>query len=169
MNPEDLPLRDLHLPAMTGWWPLAPGWWVLGSLLVFFLVFLIRLGVRQWRHNAARRWALQRLAVIVSEFEQGANAVTLGKELSELTRRTMLAYASRDAVAGLTGEEWLAWLDRGLDDRPFSSGSGRILESLPYLDPQKVDNDEEVRGLIDAVRTRLRKPLPEKPPAEVQI
>jgi hypothetical protein len=28
-------------------------------------------------------------------------------------------------VAGLTGDAWLAWLDRGLDDKPFTRGSGK--------------------------------------------
>ena len=32
MDPELLPLRDLHLPEMVGWWPLAPGWWFLIAL-----------------------------------------------------------------------------------------------------------------------------------------
>ena len=29
MDPEQIPLRDLHLPEAIGWWPLAPGWWIL--------------------------------------------------------------------------------------------------------------------------------------------
>ena len=85
--------------------------------------------------------------------------MTLGKELSELTRRTMLAYAPRDEVAGLTGDDWLQWLDQGMDDKPFSRGAGRILESLPYMNPQAIDDDADVRGLIDAVLKRLHKPL----------
>ena len=28
MDPEQIPLRDLHLPEAIGLWPLAPGWWV---------------------------------------------------------------------------------------------------------------------------------------------
>ena len=34
MDPEQIPLRDLHLPEAVGWWPLAPGWWVLIALAV---------------------------------------------------------------------------------------------------------------------------------------
>jgi len=159
MNPQDLPIRDLHLPDMTGWWPLAPGWWLVLALTVFLLVVLIRRSYRIWTHNTARRLAIKRLRVISAEFEQGNSAVALGKELSELVRRAMLAYAPRDEVAGLTGDDWLQWLDQGMVDKPFSNGAGRILESLPYMNPQAVDNDTDVRGLIDAVQQRLNTPL----------
>ena len=70
----------------------------------------------------------------------------------------MLAYSPRDAVAGLTGNKWLEWLDRDLDEKLFSEGAGRMLESLPYMNPRQVDNDTDVRGLIKAVHTRLKKP-----------
>jgi hypothetical protein len=159
MNPDELPLRDLHLPDITGWWPLAPGWWFLIALAVIGLIVLIRRSFRNWRHNAPRRLALKRLAAISGEFEEGIGAVLLAKELSELMRRAMLAYAPRQEIAGLTGDEWLEWLDQGLDDKPFSQGPGKILESLPYLNPQAINNDTDVRGLIDAVRLRLERPV----------
>ena len=28
MDPQQIPLRDLHLPDAISWWPLAPGWWL---------------------------------------------------------------------------------------------------------------------------------------------
>lgn len=159
MNPEEIPLRDLHLPAITGWWPLAPGWWLLITLLAAGAVWLMVRAWRQWRLNAPRRFALGRLAIIRREFEQGADAVLLGKELSELTRRAMLAYAPRGDVAGLTGNDWLSWLDQGLDDEPFRDGAGRTLETLPYMNPQSIDLDTDVSGLLDAVKRRLQTPL----------
>ena len=161
MNPDDIPLRDLHLPDMTGWWPLAPGWWVLLGILLIGMIVLIRRQHRRWRVMAPKRFALKQLAAIGRDFERGADAVVLGKELSELTRRAMLAYAPRDEVAGLVGDDWLQWLDYGLVDKPFTRGAGRILESLPYMDPRKIDNDLDVRGLIDTVRMRLRRPIRE--------
>lgn len=159
MNPEELPLRDLHLPAMTGWWPLAPGWWVLIALLAAGVVWLLLRAWRRWRFNAPRRFALRRLGEIRAEFEHGADAVVLGKELSELLRRAMLAYAPRQVVAGLTGKHWLGWLDQGMEDRPFSEGAGGLLESLPYLNPESVDMDTDLDGLFDAIGRRLQTPL----------
>ena len=41
MDPEQIPLRDLHLPEAIGWWPLAPGWWILIAIALVGLGFLI--------------------------------------------------------------------------------------------------------------------------------
>ena len=80
--------------------------------------------------------------------------------MSELLRRSMLAYAPRGEVAGLTGDAWLAWLDSGLDDKPFTNGPGKNLETLPYQRPEKVADEADVSGLIEAVHQRLKTPLP---------
>jgi len=159
MDPEQLPLRELHLPEVIGWWPLAPGWWFLIALVVLGFGYLLYKALLKWRWNAARRMALRELARVQGEYQSGLDAVTLATELSELLRRTMLAYARRDEIAGLTGKRWLQWLDHGLDDAPFSSGSGQVLESLPYQSREQIGDDVDVDGLIKAVRQRLRVPL----------
>jgi hypothetical protein len=161
MDPDLLPLRDIHTPEMVGWWPLAPGWWFLIALAVAGVGLLIYRQFVRWRWNAARRAALAELASIRQHYEQGSDATTLAKSLSELLRRGMLAYAPRGEIAGLTGDRWLHWLDQGLDDRPFSSGAGRDIESLPYRRPESVGDDVDIAGMIDAVGRRLRTPLPE--------
>jgi len=161
MDPEQIPLRDLHLPELVGLWPLAPGWWLLIALAAAGLIYLLYQQFLKWRWNAARRVALAELAKVRREYDGGADALTLAIELSELLRRSMLAYAPRGEIAGLTGDSWLEWLDRGLEDRPFMDGSGKTLESLPYRRPENVDDDVDVAGLIEAVRLRLKTPLTE--------
>jgi hypothetical protein len=159
MDPLQIPLRDLHLPEMIGWWPLAPGWWFLIVLAAAGLGYLLYQSFMKWRRNAARRVALRELARIQSEFKDGVDEISLAIELSELLRRTMLAYAPRDEVAGLTGANWLRWLDHGLEDKPFSEGSGHNVESLPYRRPDAIEDDVDVAGLIKAVKKRLQTPL----------
>lgn len=159
MNPAELPLRDLHLPEATGLWPLAPGWWLLIALACIGLVWLIRQAATQRAHGAARRHALERLAAYERDYVQHGNAVTFGTQLSELLRRTMLAYASRAEVAGLTGDDWLAWLDRDLEVPQFLNGDGRAISSMPYRDPETRVDQSEVAVLVDAVRLRLRTPV----------
>ncbi|MFQ5981777.1 MAG: DUF4381 domain-containing protein [Woeseiaceae bacterium] len=161
MNPEDIPLRDLHLPEMIGWWPLAPGWWVLAGLVLIGVVVLGRQAMSKYRDNAARRGALYQLRRLTAEYEQRRDAVSLGVQLSGLLRRAMLAYAPRDEVAGLTGRHWLEWLDRGMPEKAFTAGSGRHIESLPYRNPDLDVRDIDVDGLIRAVRRRIETPLPE--------
>ncbi len=159
MDPEQLPLRDLHLPEAVSWWPPAPGWWFLFALALAGLVYLGYRQWRQWRYNAARRIALAELARLKHDYEQGADTLTLAKALSELLRRGMLAYAPRAEMAGLTGDRWLAWLDQGLEDKPFTEGAGQALESLPYRSPQSIADDADLAALIEAVQRRLKTPL----------
>ena len=161
MNPEEIPLRDLHLPEMIAWWPLAPGWWVLIGLAICGLSYLLWQAFRKFQNNAARRKALSRLRYLKSEYSWTGDATSLGVRLSELLRRAMLAYAPRDEVAGLTGEDWLQWLDRGLAEKFFTEGPGQILESLPYRKPDTATSDVDIDALIDAVRQRLKTPLQE--------
>jgi len=158
MDESQLPLRDLHLPEPLGWWPLAPGWWFILFLISAILVYLFWRAFRKWQRNAPRRYALRELARYEAEYLQHRNPVTLGKQLSELLRRGMLAYAPRDEVAGLTGEPWLNWLDSGLPLPYFSTQGGKSLLALPYRDPDGDFSDVDVNALLSAVRARLQTP-----------
>jgi hypothetical protein len=159
VNPTELPLRDLHLPDAVGWWPPAPGWWLLFVLVIVVLALLARAYLRRRARTAARRFALQQLQTRCDEYGRHANPVLLASQLSELLRRTMLAYAPRTDIAGLTGEAWLAWLDRDLDRPHFSAGDGRPLIEWPYRDPDTAIDRSDVAALVDVVRLRLRTPV----------
>ncbi len=162
MNPESLPLRDLHLPEAVGWWPPAPGWWLLLGLLLLGLAFAVRSLHRRHRRHAARRLALAELARLEKAWNSHRNTALLAAATSDLLRRAMLAYAPRHEVAGLTGRAWLEWLDQGLERAPFSRGPGRSLADLPYRDPSASMREIDVEGLVAAVRRRLKTPLPER-------
>lgn len=159
MDPEQIPLRDLHVPDPVGWWPLAPGWWLLIALVLAALGYLLYRQFVGWRRNAARRIALAELSRLRRAYDEGADVLALSKGLSELLRRSMLAYAPRDEVAGLTGERWLQWLDRGLSEPLFSHGPGRSIETLPYQNPERAEQQTDVAGLLAAVQKRLQTPL----------
>ncbi len=154
-----LPLRDLHLPDPVGWWPLAPGWWFLLLLAVAVLAFGLHRAYRARRHNAARRFALRELRRFETEYLEHRNPVVLGRQLSQLLRRGMLAYADRDEVAGLTGDAWLKWLDQGMPLPYFHTEGGRSLLKLPYRDPRGDFSDVDIDALVSAVRMRLQAPL----------
>ena len=162
MDPEQIPLRDLHLPEAIGWWPLAPGWWILIAIALVGLGFLVRAWLKVRARGAARRFALRQLKEIVSECESSKNPVEFGVQLSELLRRTMLAYAPRLDVAGLTGEAWLQRLDEGLAQPVFTSGPGRQLLELPYRRPDTELEVADVDRLVAAVRHRVATPLQEE-------
>ena len=71
----------------------------------------------------------------------------------------MLAYAPRQDVAGLTGADWQAWLDRDLDQPLFTQGAGSELMQLPYRNPAGNFSDINIDELVGAVRQRLRTPV----------
>ena len=110
MDPTQIPLRDLHLPEMIGWWPLAPGWWFLIVLAAAGLGYLLYQSFMKWRRNAARRVALRELARIQSEFKDGVDEISLAIELSELGGLTQKEAAER---VGLSVPGMKARVQRG--------------------------------------------------------
>jgi len=159
VDETQLPLRDLHLPDAIGWWPLAPGWWFVLLLTAVVIGYGVWRAFERWRHNAPRRYALRELARYEAEYRKHRNPVTLGKQLSELLRRGMLAYAPRDEVAGLTGEAWLSWLDNNMPLPYFHTEGGKSLLQLPYRDPDGDFSDVDIAALVSAVRMRLSEPF----------
>lgn len=159
MDPTQLPLRDLHLPDAIGWWPLAPGWWFVFALLVAFAVWQSWRSFQRWRFEAPKRYALRELARLEAEYMASRDTVTLGKQLSNLLRRAMLAYAPRAEMAGLTGEAWLDWLDRDLPVPYFHTEGGKSLLALPYRNPNDDFSDVDINAMLAAVRMRLSTPV----------
>lgn len=159
MDPEQIPLRDLHLPEAIGWWPLAPGWWLLIAIALIAAGFLLRAWWRARKRSAARRFALRQLDEIVQQYEERKDPIAFGANLSELLRRTMLAYAPRLDVAGLTGDSWLQWLDQGLAQPVFYDGPGRQILELPYRKPDSDIAVADLDRLVAAVRHRVATPV----------
>ncbi|WP_254460585.1 DUF4381 family protein [Xanthomonas sacchari] len=132
MSPQQLPLRDVHLPPAPAWWPPAPGWWMLAALLL--LVIGAALWVWMHRRRRAQRWQRQFDAAACTG-EPPAQVAAV----SELLRR---AAQRRDpAAAALQGEAWLRFLDGDDKRQPFSAGPGRVLLDggyRPSVDPAQV-------------------------------
>jgi Domain of unknown function (DUF4381) len=136
MNPADLPLRDFHLPAPIGWWPLAPGWWALLSIGISILA----LSVWLWRRS--KRPTVKKLAkreLCRLKIDPALSDTDRIRQLSILIRRICLSTYPRVESARLTGRDWLAFLDKILDERAFSEGPGKVLIDAPYRPDVEVD------------------------------
>lgn len=113
-----LQLRDVHLPAAPGWWPLPPGWWlVIGGCV---LVALLAWAWRARRHRLRRRWQ-QHFATALAAAATPAEEVAT---MAELLRRA--ARLRKPGAELLQGTEWLQFLDTP-EGPAFSSGEGRLL------------------------------------------
>jgi hypothetical protein len=134
MDPQSLPLRDIHLPSEPiSWWPLAPGWWILLGLfcLLILAIFLLRRWIIKQR-KMPKRVALRGLEKLQRDYQQHHNPQTLIQGVSILLRRFFITEYSRTQVASLTGEAWLQFLDQQLGKPQFTQGEGRCLIEAPY-------------------------------------
>jgi hypothetical protein len=131
-------LRDIHTPPAVPWWPPAVGWWVLIGLLV---------GAAAWGHWYWRRRrrgmvqqaALQVLARAQEEFRHSGDAVQLAAQISQLLRRVAVAKFPDLKPGGLTGQDWLDFLDLTGGTTQFSQGVGRVLLTGPYQPRREID------------------------------
>lgn len=155
MNPNDLPLRDIHLPPEIGWWPLAWGWWVLIGLALLGLAalvwWLLKRPIRPKQINfSAQSSALQELARIEQQYKN--DPLGLVRELSVLLRRIAISLYGRRSVAGLTGASWLQFLDQQGSSPVFSQRFQQALTELPY----RAQGSTDVSTLVQEVRQWLR-------------
>jgi hypothetical protein len=148
-------LHDIHELDPASIWPLATGWWLL--LAAALLLVLLVVGLRRWRPDLQRfiprygwsRDAAHELTALRHQISY-ADTKVMAARLSELMRRIAIARCGRERCAGLHGDLWLAWLavhdPAGFDWR----NRGRLLLDLPYAPPGDLDQQPELRDLIDA-------------------
>lgn len=148
---ERLDLRDIHLPAEPGFWPPAPGWWLFFALLVAWAFWLGRLGWHRYRQWRRRRRILGELDRLQARELQGPALIAA---VSALLKRVALSRYPRAEVAALTGEAWVAFLDRSGGDGRFARGAGRVLAEGAYA-PGIADIDEQ--ALLTVARDWLRR------------
>jgi hypothetical protein len=136
-------LRDIHLPAPPDLWPPAPGWWVLGVLVIALCVYGAYLGRKLWRRNAYRRQGLKELDSLFARSE--SSTTELLADLNDLLKRVALSCSSRDDVAQLTGESWVAYLDSKIPGHEFTMGAGQVLIDGPYSETSHDINRSELQ------------------------
>jgi len=125
-------LHDIIVPEPVAWLPPAPGWYVLGiGLLLTFGWFSIQRYL-MWQRNRYRREALAELKEIGKKLEDPSSYRQLLPQIPQLVKRTAIAGYTRDAVASLSGDEWLAFLDKTGSTHSFSGKSRCILIDCSY-------------------------------------
>lgn len=132
-------LRDIHLPPPPPLWPPAPGWWLLALGVLAALAFGVRLLFLAWRRRRVRRAAERAMSRLRGRYARGESPSVLTAELATILRRAAMSRHPRAQVAGLTGRDWLEFLDD--DAHQFTEGVGRCLATAPYARDEAVDLD----------------------------
>lgn len=129
MNPTLLDLKDIHEPEVIGWWPPAIGWWILAVCIPLLIIFFIWLYKR-----LTRKTALKTARKILTQIKHDATRDNLQKlcAVSVLLRRVAISVSPRAKAAGLTGRQWLEFLDISVKAEPFTEGIGQLLVDAPY-------------------------------------
>lgn len=141
-------LRELPLPAAVSYWPQTWGWAVLAVVLGVGGAWAAATIWRRRRRNLYRRQALKALQQLAREAERDPLAA---RGLPALLKRTALAAQAsggRAGVASLSGQSWLAYLERDVP-QGFPKEAPALMRLLAYAP------DEAVRELDNATLTQL--------------
>ncbi|MET0937152.1 MAG: DUF4381 domain-containing protein [Luteibacter sp.] len=105
MMPDQGPqLRDIHVPHVSMWWPLAPGWWIAIALAVGGIVatFFVLRRRRAWKRYVDASLAELRLAV--SRHAVDGDSGAFAGVASQLLRR--VARQRDPRTVALRGAAW---------------------------------------------------------------
>lgn len=146
-------LRDIHLPPPPYLTTLVPEGWEAALVVAALALFVATLwGLLRFLRRRRLRCALRELAGLAADHRRDGNATRLAAGLSRLLRRYAVARFPQTEVAGLTGSDWLRFLDAHGGQGAFVDGAGAALASRPYRTAGEVD----AAALIAVVRRWLK-------------
>lgn len=134
-------LRDIHLPDPVSFWPPAPGWWI-AVIVIIALLALSVWAFRRFRTPKVFKTACHELQGLRESYAANQQDRNLTLGLSLLLRRYAMAVYGREQVAGLTGQQWLAFLNKKGLTSQFTEGAGRVLVSAPYGGQESIKGHE---------------------------
>nr|WP_063571740.1 DUF4381 domain-containing protein [Luteibacter rhizovicinus] len=149
-------LRDIHVPQVSMWWPLAPGWWVLFALLVAATVAVIVFLRRRAAWNRRVDDALADLRDATARCAQDGNVAAFATVASQLLRRVARTNDPRSVV--LKG---VAWRDAlaAMAPRQDVTRLARIEDAI-YRPEAALDVPSTALDVEAWVRVALRRRLP---------
>ena len=151
MQPQQLALRDIHLPETLGWWPPALGWWLIAILIPLICLAILWIYRRITRKTAIK--TAKNLLIAIQK-DSALDDMQKLKELSALIRRVVVSNSLRNETASLTGKDWLEYLDSTVNGSPFTSGAGRFLADTHY---QKIPvADLDISSVISVCENWLK-------------
>ncbi|OBS99407.1 hypothetical protein A9261_06480 [Vibrio tasmaniensis] len=154
---QPLDLSPIITPSAPSWWPLAWGWWavIITAIALIALVFFIV--KRRQKNQQAKNEALACLRNSQSSSALSPSAAQY------IVRQAALSYFPREKVAGLSGDDWLTFLDAQLAKPLFAAKQSQWQQAL-YQDTALMSDEQKKaqQQLVNDCETWLRKALPPK-------
>lgn len=126
-----LELKDISPPGEPGWWLLAPGYMIIILLILSLsaLLWLVLLRRKSRRKFTAAKLELERIRLthLTSQDSQ-----QLARELAQWLKQVSLLAFPQSRLEGITGSDWLSFLDSSLGDASFTRGDGKIFADAIY-------------------------------------
>ncbi len=160
MDPGSLQnLHDIVVPDPASFWPPAPGWYALAVLVLMLAVWTVSQLYIAWKNNRYRREALAELDRLAAGSSQAEYRIGVLRQLNALLKRTALAVWPRTEVADLSGDRWLAFLDRTGGTTSFGREPVSLLSEISFARQDKLSNlpDARVAELMAAARKWIKK------------
>jgi hypothetical protein len=149
-------LADIVEPEAVSFSLVTVGWKLLAGVLILALFAAGLAAYRRYRRNRYRREALAELKALSAAVTQaGPGRVEALRAVPVLLRRVALTADDRAAVASLSGDMWLDYLDARYPGNGFGTGPGREVEAVGYLPEPNVAalDPNAVEALIREVRS----------------
>jgi len=146
-------LAPARPPPSPAWWPPAMGWWLVAGLILI----LLGAGMAWWKSSAfdrgrrVRRAALAELAHIRSLDAEGQP-----RAIQHLMRRYALSVYGARAVADLSGESWLRFIEAH-GGAAFAGSSGRDFLAAAYGNGTRAAPPEWLLAAEAFIRRRPRR------------
>jgi len=133
MNPEELLLRDIHLPDPVSWWPPAIGWWLLAVVIICMIVAAF-----WWRRRLLAKWnapttlARRELDGLQTAWTKHHDTQRLIIDVSTWLRRSGMSLSSRPQAASPTGDQWRQRLEDMAGEPIFNDENDTLITAAPY-------------------------------------
>jgi uncharacterized protein DUF4381 len=117
--------NEVVSPEAISWWPQTVGWaWVAAGLLILA-------GYHSWKR--AVYWYRNRYrGEAINKLRQLPDSGNTAMEVNRLLKLTALAAFSREQVASLSGQQWVAFLNAQCPEPVFDSAQSELLALAAY-------------------------------------
>jgi len=154
MPPNGPELRDIHVPHVSAWWPLAPGWWLLlGLLVIAAIVVAIVLRRRRAWHRYVDA-SLTGLRDASARHATDGDTQAFAATASDLVRRVARTRDPRSVT--LSGEAWRETLSAMSPKHDVASIAA--IDAAKYRRDVDIDVAATARDVETWVRVAMRRP-----------